>query len=222
MRKWRCAGGDRVPIATAAAAMSFKREGDDPSQLGVLQVHLHRLCPPPHLRHPGRADSAPGGQEAPEQSPTLLWQETLTPGRGPQTPAGGGSTQRRGRGPGPSAGSDQEDRPECSAESCSLQQLLPEDGGGGKQLEEWYHRDRADPDASGTAAGGGRSRDRHRRGCASGRSQEAAGWERQNLESGPGPTPQPREAPGAGAVPAAAECRMDPGPLGEVGEGPER
>ncbi|XP_030320991.1 sodium channel modifier 1 isoform X2 [Calypte anna] len=37
MRKWRCAGGDRVPIATAAAAMSFKREGDDPSQLGVLQ-----------------------------------------------------------------------------------------------------------------------------------------------------------------------------------------
>ncbi|KAM6229120.1 sodium channel modifier 1-like isoform 2-T2 [Spheniscus humboldti] len=50
---------------------------------------------------------------------------------------------------------------------------------------------------------------------------DAARRQRKSLIVGPEParSPQPRETPGPGAIPAAAECRLDPGPLWQVGEG---
>ncbi|XP_050768408.1 sodium channel modifier 1 isoform X1 [Gymnogyps californianus] len=215
--------------------MSFKREGDDPGQLGVLQKRrvadlLANYIPEDEalLLRSGRPAA-------------LLRQEALAPGRGPEAAAragGAGRASRRAGLPGPSVGTDEEDRPERSAESSSLQQLLPEDGGGGKQLASWRDPDGAEccPDAFGAVTEGRRSRGHQSCSPAAGASRRASGRtegssgpdaarrQRKSLIVGPEParSPQPREAPGPGAIPAAAERRLDPGPLWQVGEGRER
>ncbi|XP_056178468.1 sodium channel modifier 1 [Falco biarmicus] len=133
--------------------MSFKREGDDPGQLGVLQVRLHSVCPRPVFdtldvltvhragkKHMGslqrfysRKRSLQDAAQKRRHEEELQAEEAGTQGS-----------------PAPSSGTDEEDCPERSAQSSSLQQLLPEDGGGGKQLTSWCHPDGAEccPDAA--------------------------------------------------------------------------
>ncbi|XP_030329904.1 sodium channel modifier 1 isoform X2 [Strigops habroptila] len=242
--------------------MSFKREGDDPAQLGVLQKRrvadlLANYIPEEEalLLRSGRYACMVCAHR-----PVFDTLDVLTVHRAGKKHMSSlqrfygrkcslqGTAQelehkeevraevgaRRGL-PGPAAGTDKEDRPERSAESSSLQQLLPEAGAGGKQLTSWCHPDGAKccADAARASAEGGGSCCRQHCSRAAGASWWASGLtggdtspdaakpQKKSLLIGPGAaqSPQPREAPGPGAVPEAAERRLDPGPRRQVGEG---
>ncbi|XP_066842066.1 sodium channel modifier 1 isoform X2 [Anser cygnoides] len=210
--------------------MSFKRDGDEPGQLAALQKRrvaelLANYIPEDEalLLRSGRPAA-------------LLRQRALAGGRcagAAARGAGAGGGGGRAGLPSPFAGPDKEDCPERPAEGCSLQQLLPEDGG------SWKRRTRGEDPAGaehcpGSLAGGQGRRGGHPCSPAARAPQQAsrcaegsfhprrARQKRKSsvvIASESARSPQPCEAPGAGAVPAAAERRLDPGSLWQVGEG---
>ncbi|XP_063997274.1 sodium channel modifier 1 isoform X2 [Pogoniulus pusillus] len=100
--------------------MSFKREGDDPGQLGVLQRRriadlLANYIPEEEalLLRSGKYACTVCAHR-----PVFDTLEVLTVHRA--------GRRHRSRLPSPSVGKDQEDHSQCPAESCSLQQLLQE------------------------------------------------------------------------------------------------
>ncbi|XP_075301262.1 sodium channel modifier 1 isoform X1 [Opisthocomus hoazin] len=239
--------------------MSFKREGDDPAQLGVLQKRrvaelLASYIPEDEalLLRSGRYACTVCAHR-----PVFDTLDVLTVHRAGKKHTG--SLQRfYGR---KRAAQGQRHEEEAQAEAAgaegsaapllartrriarsALLKAAPYSSccrrRGGKQLASRRRLDGAErcPDASGAVAEGRRSRGRQpcspaagapRR--ASGRSDggsgpHAARQQRKSLLIGPGParSPQPRATPGPGAVPAAAERWLDPGPLRQVGEGRER
>ncbi|XP_068518944.1 sodium channel modifier 1 isoform X2 [Anas acuta] len=207
--------------------MSFKRDGDEPGQLAALQKRrvaelLASYIPEEEalLLRSGRYACTVCAHR-----PVFDTLEVLAVHRA--------GRKHLGRLPSPFAGPDEEDCPECPAEGCSLQQLLPEDRG------SWKRRTRGEDPAGAEHCPGSLSAQGRRGGhpCSpaaraaqpAGRCTEGSFHPRRarqkresssivlTAESARGP--QPREAPGAGAIPAAAERRLDPGSLWQVGEG---